>query len=110
MLKKKVPIKNSVFSNIATWITIILTAYLLWTILGNLNPRRVEIDYSTFINELDKNNIKSVTITEKEIVGNFQTPITISGIRKPFQNFKTRIPFEDPELINNLIKKKVTVN
>ncbi|MCX7757624.1 MAG: ATP-dependent zinc metalloprotease FtsH [candidate division WOR-3 bacterium] len=110
MLKKKVPIKNSVFTNIATWITIILTAYLLWTILGNLNPRRVEIDYSTFINELDKNNIKSVTITEKEIVGSFQTPITISGIRKPFQNFKTRIPFEDPELINNLIKKKVTVN
>ncbi|MEO0072383.1 MAG: ATP-dependent zinc metalloprotease FtsH [candidate division WOR-3 bacterium] len=109
MLKKKVPIKHSVFSNIITWITIILVAYLLWNIAGNLNPRRIEIDYSTFINELGKNNIKSVTITEKELSGDFNTPITTATSRRPFQHFKTRIPFEDPELVNNLIEKKVTI-
>jgi cell division protease FtsH len=109
MLKKKPIIKNSIGKNILTWVLVILVAYLLWSLLGDFAARRIEIDYSTFMAEVEKSNIKSVTITEKELSGSFNNPITTNDIKKPFQHFKTRIPFDDPELINTLVKKRVTV-
>jgi cell division protease FtsH len=72
---------------------------------------RVEIKYSEFTEQLDADNLSSVTIVEKEIQGTLKErsrSMTPSGPRD-FTEFSTVIPFEDPELVQRLEEKGVAV-
>jgi cell division protease FtsH len=72
---------------------------------------RVEIKYSEFTEQLDAENLASVTIVEKEIQGTLKErsrAMTPSGPRD-FTEFRTVIPFEDPALVQRLEEKGVAV-
>jgi cell division protease FtsH len=72
---------------------------------------RVEIKYSEFTEQLDADNLASVTIVEKEIQGTLKErsrAMTPSGPRD-FTEFRTVIPFEDPALVQRLEEKGVAV-
>ncbi|HKY59880.1 MAG TPA: ATP-dependent zinc metalloprotease FtsH [Gemmatimonadota bacterium] len=72
---------------------------------------RVEIKYSEFTEQLDQDNLASVTIVEKEIRGALKErsrAMTPSGPRD-FTEFRTVIPFEDPSLVQRLEEKGVAV-
>ncbi|MBS4015759.1 MAG: ATP-dependent zinc metalloprotease FtsH [Candidatus Latescibacteria bacterium] len=96
-------------SNFIIWILIFLVAWTAWNFLVVRRGTKAAIEYSQFIKELDDNNIKSVTISEKEITGTLNQEATLPGEKKPYKDFKTYIPFEDPDLINRLLGQNVAV-
>jgi cell division protease FtsH len=73
---------------------------------------KTSIDFSQFNEELDKGNIESVTIVEKDISGKLKNEaikITPRG-EQTFKVFKTYLPFDDPDLVKKLLEKGVAVN
>jgi cell division protease FtsH len=83
--------------------------------IGLINTRRMqdqEISYTRFKEELAAANIEQVTIVEREAKG------TLKQARESrrddrivtFTRFKTYIPFDDPELANELVAQGVEVN
>ncbi len=67
-----------------------------------------EVSYTLFTEQLERSNIESVTITEKEITGSFKKPV-VTEKGNPVERFKTFVPFEDPGLVNRLIAAGVKV-
>lgn len=105
----KQPVKKPMFSNLVIWIIIFLVAWAAWNFLVIRRGGKAAIEYSQFIKELNNNNVKSVTISDKEITGVLKQESTLPDEKKPFKEFKTYIPFEDADLISKLIERNVTV-
>lgn len=105
----KQPVKKPMFSNLVIWILIFLVAWTAWNFLVVRRGGKAAIEYSHFIKELNNNNVKSVTISDKEITGTLIKESTLPDEKKPFKEFKTYIPFEDPDLVNNLVARNVAV-
>ncbi|MEO0084067.1 MAG: ATP-dependent metallopeptidase FtsH/Yme1/Tma family protein, partial [candidate division WOR-3 bacterium] len=107
----KPPIKLSVIGNLLIWILIFLFVWGLWNLLFLRRGGKATIEYSQFIKELNNQNIKSVTITEKEIVGSLkqESYIVNDKGKTKFKDFKTYIPFDDPELVNKLLANNVSI-
>lgn len=105
----KQPVKKPIVNNFLIWVLIFLIAWTAWNLLVVRRAGKVAIEYSQFIKELNNNNVKSITISDKEISGSLKQASTLPDEKKPFKEFKTYIPFEDPDLVTNLIERNVTV-
>lgn len=66
-----------------------------------------EITLTKFYNEVELLNVKNVTIAEREIIGEFHTPVKIG--EESCLKFKTYIPFEDVNFVNKIISDGVEV-
>lgn len=90
---------NDFAKNLLVWL---LIAGALTFVFGNFNkaaPNKA-MDYSEFLAAVDAGDIKTVRIQ----------PDAISGERKSGQAFETvRPPAQDPDLINQLLKQKVSI-
>lgn len=84
---------------------------LLWVIIGvilvaifsSMGPRQVQgqkMTYSQFLQSVDKGDISSVTIEDQ----------SISGTTRDNATFSTFMPMPDPVLLDQLIKKNVSVS
>ena len=105
-------LKNRLVNQLVIWLVIFLLAWALWNFFALRRTNKVTIDFSQFNQELTKGNVESVTIVEKDISGklkNESTKLTQRGETK-FKEFKTYIPFDDPNLVNKLLEKGVAVN
>ena len=105
-------LKNRLVNQLVIWLVIFLLAWALWNFFVLRRTNKVTIDFSQFNQELTKGNVESVTIVEKDISGklkNESTKLTQRGETK-FKEFKTYIPFDDPNLVNKLLEKGVAVN
>jgi|UniRef100_A0A7C6A8U4 cell division protease FtsH len=104
--------KNRITSQIVVWLIIFLFAWAIWNFFALRKTPKVAIDFTQFNQELAQGNIESVTIVEKEISGRLRTEGTRMSGRsaQKFKEFKTYIPFDDPELVKKLLEKGVTVN
>ena len=93
-----------------------LAILFMWNLTLNTGvPRQFNISYSQFLEQLDANNIKSVTIKklivrgelrdEKSInIANNKTPVTV-------KNFQTFLPsFQGEELLEKLKEKNVYID
>jgi cell division protease FtsH len=71
----------------------------------------VFISYSQFQQYLQTENIEEVTITDKQIAGRLKQSSTtvVEGVTKSFRDFNVFIPFDDPDLVNELMAKGVMV-
>lgn len=96
--------------------TSLITGLILWAIMFFvffvvLLQRKVEdvkeISLTKFYSEVDSGHVKSVTISEKEILGEFNAPVEIGD--KSYVKFKTYVPFEDASFVNNIIRSGVEV-
>ncbi|PYS00556.1 MAG: cell division protein FtsH [Acidobacteria bacterium] len=91
---------NSTAKTILFWILILATAVLLYQVVQHTSTGRDQVfPFSRFLEEIDRNNVKEVTIADSEIRGHLA-----SG-----ESFKTVIPMEYPELINMLRDKHVQI-
>jgi cell division protease FtsH len=104
----KQPQKNRALRTVIIWSLLFIATWFLVLQLFNRGSRAVDIPYSIFVQELKRGNIIQVTITEKSIKGTFKSPITTEE-KENFTEFATLMPFEDPELANELVKYDVTL-
>ena len=94
----------------AFWILILLIPVALIQLSGARNSASPKINYTKYRQELERNNITSVTIQGgKYIQGNFRAPIAYQG-RNDVTKFTTNLPAENSEKeIEALTQRNVTI-
>lgn len=106
--------KGGRFRTITIWFVLLLLLLLVMHFVTSRKDRSVELPYSNFTQEVERRNVASVILVEKEIRGTLriESQFYSPGEEKPisFKNFKTIIPFEDPELVAKLIEYGVELN
>ncbi|MFA5032899.1 MAG: ATP-dependent zinc metalloprotease FtsH [bacterium] len=103
---KKLPQKPFV-GGIFIWILFILGLIIMLSQFGA--TKTIEIPYSQFRSQVDSNNIANiVVIADREIQGEFKTPIKQNNIESRY--FKTLMPFADETTISELIMQGVKVD
>ena len=89
---------NQFSRSIALWLVLGLMFLLLFNIFSRQQPREPEIIFSEFLNQVDKGQVKTVTIQGSLIKGE-----TATG-----EHFKTYAPY-DPDLVKTLREKNVNI-
>ena len=92
---------------IVMWVLLALLSVVLVQFFSRDRSDGMEIGYSTFRDHLANGNILNVTILEKTIVGEFRNGVStpVPGGRESMETrFKVEIPFEDTELIDELVR------
>jgi len=95
---------------------LITVVMFLWsTYFGTPGPAHYNITYSQFLEELNRGNVKSVTIRDLEMTGEFmeKVPIQFPNTLKPVPvtYFQTFLPsFQGEGLLSLLQEKQVTIN
>ena len=100
-----------IWSTLFVWILIIVTVWTIWYIFFTKDTGTIEIFYSDFISEVERNNVKNVTITGNIIKGKLKqnsVKLTNEGA-KSYNKFKVLVPYDDPDLVKKLIEKEVVV-
>lgn len=92
---------------IIVWIGIFVFIALFLAYFTEKNLRVLNITYSEFIQEVEKQNVKKVIVSEREIQGYFKNPKQDKGLN--FTEFKLSLPMEKPDILDFLVKKKVEV-
>lgn len=91
---------NDAVKTILLWMVI---GVILISVFNNFSPKREpdeQISYSTLVNEIKQGNVKSVTITDQNLKGTFQTNKT----------FSTYLPMsQDQSLLQEMVNKNVVV-
>jgi cell division protease FtsH len=85
--------------NLVLWLVI---AVILMSIFQNFGPSGAsnhKIDYSTFLSEVNRDQVQEVSISGSEI----------SVIKKDSSRYKTHIPVNDPKLLDTLLTKNIKV-
>ena len=94
---------KTLFIWLVLFFSVVVIANYLTTTGKTLN-----MSFSEFMDEVDKGHVKSVVIEGNDIKGVLKVPLNVDGVS--YSSFKTRIPYEDPELVRTLVKKGVVVN
>ncbi len=84
---------------------LLMVALLVAYVLRGDNASVHEIAYSDFITRVEKNEITAVKITDNNIIEG-----TYPGGAGQIQRFKTRIPYDDPGLLQRLESKGINVS
>jgi cell division protease FtsH len=101
---------------IVFYVLLIFLFLYLWTQFFNLSkPEQYDISYSQFIDQLNANNIKQVTIKKLQVTGEFikEVNIQLPGQQKAtiVKHFQTFLPsFQGEGLIAKLQDKNVIIN
>jgi cell division protease FtsH len=84
---------NSTAKTILFWVLILATAVLLYHLVQHTASRGAQtFQFSRFLDEIERENVKDVTIADADITGRLGTG----------EQFKTVMPMDYPELINKL--------
>ena len=91
---------NSTVKNIIFWVVMVATALLLWAVVrSSTSQKPQQLSFSQFNDEINKGDIKEVTIDGSEA----------TGVKKDNGKFKTIIPSDYPDLYKQLESKNVNV-
>ena len=93
------------------WAVLLLVFLMSAQFFAQGANKDVFISYSQFQQYLQTENIEEVTITDKQIAGRLKQSSTtvVEGVTKSFRDFNVFIPFDDPDLVNELMAKGVMV-
>lgn len=93
------------------WAVIFMAGLLFYQILVGGSQDVIDISYSELVQQIKAGNVSKAVFIEKEIKGEFHEAVQqkISGRSVSSKKFKTRIPFDDPELVNLLEQNGVVV-
>ncbi len=87
------------------WLLVILLPVAFYQMLGSSREQYTEVPYTTFSQQLDRDNIVEVEITSGELVrGEFKQPISVSGSH--VTRFKVLLPVQNSEVLVDRIEKK----
>lgn len=96
------------FRSMTIWLVFLLLLLFVMYFVSSRKNKGIELPYSNFTKELEQGNVESVVIVEKELRGTLrkESQFYLAGRKTPisFKNFKTYIPFEDPELVTKLLE------
>jgi len=67
----------------------------------------VELPFSEFYELSNKGVVQKIIISGKDIKGEFKTEFVKNG--KNYKNFKTKLPYDDPELVRELTERGIIV-
>ncbi len=89
------------------WLILVLTVLVFVQVYGEIKAKTHEIPYSEFLTQIDQVNLKSVTIIQREVVGELkQSALThIEGRPVSFVFFKVYLPAEDKDLGRAILAK-----
>lgn len=94
-------------SNSAKRITFIvfflLVALLLYDYIGGAGNKQ-NLTYNEFMNQLDQNNVQSVTLRDRSLRGTYGQPRTGKN-DQTYSEFKTTLPFEPTEEFTQKLRK-----
>ena len=96
------------FKTFVVWAVIFILVLLGIQFFGVNHQEKLELDLTTFKKYVADGNIKTAVIVEKDISGEFNNPVKVSG-DKAYRYYITRLPFEDPNLVDQLIKAGIKV-
>ena len=92
---------NSAVKNIVFWVVMVVTALLIWAVVKSSTGERVrDLTFTEFVNEVNKDNVREVTIAGSEVSG---------ALKKDNTKFHTTIPVNYPDLYKTLAEKQVNV-
>ncbi len=92
---------NSTIKTVLFWAVIVVSAFLLWTVVktGSNAQKEKEIGFSEFLADVDQGNIHDVQFIGQEVKGKFKTP--------PDSPFHTTAPANYPDMYKTLRDKNV---
>ena len=93
---------GNVFKSLIIWVIIGLGLMVVFNKFNDQSENKNNVAYSQFISEVENGQVKSLVIE-----GGTKSSQWIRGERKDGSKFATYAPF-DPELVNDLIKNKVS--
>ncbi len=93
------------------WIALIVLAVLAMQALSVSPVQYAEISYTDFIEQIDANNVSTVTFIERWVQGELITQLQNKPNKKPTQikNFKVLLPMRDTDLLARLEKHNVEI-
>ncbi len=95
---------NSAVKNIIFWVVMAVTALLIWAVVKSSTGERVtEVTFTAFMNDINKDNVKDVTIVGTEVTGVLKK----DQEGKLNAKFRTTIPANYPDLYKTLLEKNV---
>ena len=81
-------------------VVLVLTGGLILGLLGSVQQASRHVGYSTFVQQISADNVRSITITGYDVTGTFKSPIRSSDGKRSITDFSTTMPeFGDPELL-----------
>jgi cell division protease FtsH len=87
------------------WLLVILLPVAFYQMLGSSREQYVEVSYTTFSHELDRDNVVEVEITSGQLVrGEFKQPVAVTGDR--VTRFRVLLPVQNSEALVDRIEKK----
>jgi cell division protease FtsH len=90
---------NSTLKSLLFWMVLVIVGVLIWNFSTTFNTRDEPIQFSRFIDTLNKGDVRAVTIIGNEI----------SGQTKDGTKFRTYAPTQYSDLGNKLIDRQVEV-
>ena len=100
--RREPPKMNRTMRSLALWVVLLLLVLTVYRMYQTGRQVQTEVSYSAFIEELEKGNIQNVLIVEKDVQGDFITPVLVSvgeGLpQREIQSFKVWLPSVNPEL------------
>jgi cell division protease FtsH len=112
--QEKQPPPRAKWTNLLPWLILIAFLVLAWflpSLLGQGGTQGTEtVSYSSFVEQVNANNVKSVTISDYTVTGVFKSPVpSADGTTKSTQ-FTTTVPqFGNNDLIALLQKYHVAI-
>jgi len=93
------------------WAIIIIIFIFAFKMLSSGGGDVIELDYSVYIEELNKGNIQEVVISNDKIEGKFKQPYSAlaRGTTRDFTGFKTVLPIKTQVEVDRLIENGVKV-
>ena len=95
------------------WLALFLLMFITYQYFAGFNQDQVEITYTEFLAEIDRENVSEVTFTDRKIEGKLVEARGFAASRAGVTSasFTTRIPFADInyELVNRLEAKNVKI-
>jgi len=92
---------NTAIRNIIFWVVMAVFALVIWAVVRSNTGERVrELTFTEFTNEVNKDNVRDVTIVGTDASG---------SLKKDNAKFKTTIPPNFPDLYKTLQEKNVNI-
>ena len=103
----KPPVRNLI-RGIGIWGLLFVSLAILFAITQRREAAVLRLPYSEFYHLTRDGNVDSILVSQLNLRGSFKTPLVVNG--REFSSFTTTLPFEDEELVRNLVEMGVAVN
>ena len=70
---------NSTLKSLLFWMVLIVVGILIWQFSANFQRQESVVSFTEFLQDVEKQNVKAVTISGNEIVGEYVTMSALSS-------------------------------